>query len=230
MHDDLREQLEDKIRLLSDSIWERRIANSALQEWLAQFGGDVGSDAGEQLHALYLLSHFLYFGQSELRCLLRSLYRDMIRAPIVHEIRRAYGDILDPTVIGQEYEIRRSRMRFLAVGNPAESGMHLLYYFRQENSLPKDMFINAYDIFTRGSSDQASALAVRDRAIENYIFIDDLCGSGSQAETYSERVLGPLKALAPATKASYYVLLPRRAGLRTYVRIRCSMWSNAFLS
>ena len=143
----LREKLESKIRLLNRTTWESRLTRSLVGDWVAQFdsGGDLASD--EQLHALFLLSHFLYFGQLEIRSLLQSLFRDLIRAPMLRDIRKIKKDTLDLDEIYSEYKHRQKRMRFLAVGNPSESGMHLLYYFRQENSLPKKMFINAHEIF-----------------------------------------------------------------------------------
>ena len=142
----LRATLEETVKLLNDAAWEGRVNAALVQQWLAQFSDDSESPNDEVLHALFLLSHFLYFGHTEIRCLLKSLYRDMVRAPALHRIRRDHDDILDRALLLQQYHRYLSTTRFLAVGNPSESGMHLLYYFRQENALPKDLFLAPHDI------------------------------------------------------------------------------------
>ena len=217
----LREALEGKIKFLSDFIWENRISGKLVREWINQFevANDIEDD--EQIHALFLLSHFLYFGQSELRSLLKSMYRDMIRSRILHEIRRDYSDTVDIVKIQAEYEVRRQKMRFLAVGNPSESGMHLLYYFRQENALPKDMFINPHEVFHQEVTGDSVGVEIRDPNIDRYIFIDDLCGSGTQAEKYSVNIVKPLKALSAKSKVSYFVLFATSNGLKAIRNLNC---------
>lgn len=218
---ELRERLEGKIKFLNDATWENRITAKLVKEWLSQFtaADDVRDD--EQIHALFLLSHFLYFGQPEVRALLKALYRDMVRAPILQSIRRANADTTDIAFINSEYEARRKKMRFLAVGNPSESGMHLLYYFRQENILPKDMFINTHEIFDRSVSGSNVSLSLRDKEIEKYIFIDDLCGSGTQAGGYSIDIVTPLKALSKTASVSYLVLFATSKGLEAIRDLGC---------
>ncbi len=72
-----------------------------------------------------------------------------------------------------EYYIKElNKTRFLGVGNPSESGVHLLYYFRQENCLSEKCFINAYDIF---NSDYSRGLELCDPTINHYVFVDDFC-------------------------------------------------------
>ena len=209
----LREQLEQDVKLLNRSIWENRVNGSVREQWLAQFEAADHLNEDEQMHALFLLSHFLYFGQAEIRGLLTSLYRDIFRAPLLQEIRRANGDTVDYTLVSEEYQRRLLATRFLAVGNPSESGMHLLYYFRQENALPKTLFINTHEIFDRTIHDSQVRTALHDESIGRYVFIDDLCGSGTQAVRYSRDVLGPLKALAPTVRASYFVVFATSNGL-----------------
>ena len=218
---ELREELERKIRLLSDTTWEKRVDQPLVDDWIGQFDSAEETEDDERIHALFLLSHFLYFGQMELRCLLRSLYRDMIRTPTLHEIRREFGDTLDRDLIEREYGARRARMRFLAIGNPSESGMHLLYYFRQENGLPKDLFINTHEIFGREVAGGAIRATIRDRDVNRYIFIDDLCGSGTQASRYSRDLLGPLKALTSEARVSYLALFATSNGLSAVRRAGC---------
>lgn len=217
----LQEKLEGKIKFLNDATWENRINGGLVSEWITQFDEADDVEDDEQIHALFLLSHFLYFGQSELRSLLKSLYRDMIRSPILHEIRRDNSDTVDIDLIKAEYKVRRRKTRFLAVGNPSESGMHLLYYFRQENALPKDMFINTYEIFDREVVGAAVKTKIRNPDIDRYVFIDDLCGSGKQATDYSVDIVKPLKALSAKSKVSYFVLFATSKGLQAIRDLNC---------
>ena len=194
----LREQLEGKVKLLNETTWERRVPKDVLLEWISQFDEGPDIDTDEQTQVLFLLSHFLYFGQAEIRSLLKSLYRDMIRSPVLHEIRRANQDSLDASEIFVEYSKREQTFRFLALGNPSESSMHLLYYFRQENILPNNLFINPHEIFKPiiNGTDVEWKLQFSD--VGRYIFIDDMCGSGNQATQYLKDIVHPLKTLAPS--------------------------------
>ena len=209
-----REELEAKIKLLNRTTWERRAPKLVVDGWVAQFEEDRDSKDDEQLHALFLLSNFLYFGLEELRSLLRALYRDFIRSPAVQQIRRANGNTLDLDKINAEYTSQRSRMRFLGLGSPAESSALLLYFFRQENSLPRDLFISPEDIFEPIGTSDPTKTKLREPSVNHYVFIDDLCGSGTQARRYSRDIVGPLKALSGAITVDYYVLFATSRGLR----------------
>ena len=209
-----RERLEDKVKLLNEAVWEHRVNNELVKEWTAQFNEATEIEDDEQIQVLFLLSHFLYFGQRELRYLLKSLYRDLIRSPTIHEIRRLNDDSLDYDMIETEYECRLSKMRFLAIGNPSESSTYLLYYFRQENALPRNLFINTHEIFHRDTSGNQLQTTLRSPEIDQYIFIDDLCGSGTQARLYSEDIVTPLKNLSNTAKVSYLVLFATSEGLK----------------
>lgn len=57
-------------------------------------------------------------------------------------------------------------------------------------------------------------MTIRDPLVEHYVFIDDLCGSGTQAEQYSRDLVEPLKQLNPAAKVHYLVLFGTTAGLQ----------------
>jgi hypothetical protein len=52
------------------------------------------------------------------------------------------------------------------LGNNSESGNNILYYFRQENNLPKDNFL------------------IEDKKYQNIVYIDDVTISGTQAARY----------------------------------------------
>ena len=153
----------------------------------------------------------MYFGSRETWALLRALFRDAYRYPIIESIRKSNGDTLDGPFIQGQFANELLATRFLGIGNPAESGTHLLYYFRQENGLPKDLFINPHQIFSRTSR----GVALRDPGVKRYVFIDDMCGSGHQAQEYSQEIVSELKRLAPNAHATYYVLFATAQALKT---------------
>jgi hypothetical protein len=207
-----------KIKDLNEVVWENRVNLVVVQTWLEQFEEATDLENDEQLHALFLLSHFIYFGQPEIRELLKSVYRDLFRSPIMHEVRRANGDTTERSFLDAEFSKCLARTRFMGVGNPSESGAHLLYYFRQENALPRTLFINTHEIFKRYSGPGGGAVKLRDPNLEYYVFIDDLCGSGTQASEYSKDLVAPLKAENPK---AYFVLFGTTTGLEAIRHLRC---------
>lgn len=203
--------LKTKIKTLNETVWENRATDPAITEWLENFApsGTVGSD--QQVHALFLLSNFMFFGDREIRGLLKALYRDVYRYPIIEAIRRTHHDTLDSNVIDPLFKTHLHATRFLGVGNPSESGCHLLYYFRQENILPKDLFVHTHQIFTRRGGN--GSVELRDTAISRYIFIDDFCGSGKQGSEYSRDLVEDIKKLKPDAFVAYYVLFATAKGI-----------------
>lgn len=224
-----RDDLLAKIKLLNDSIWDRRVSESQIDDWLATFRvGAHGTEEDRTLHALYLLSQFMYFGHRQMRELMRVLFRDLYRYPIIEKIRRTNANTTDMTLIGREFRIALDRTLFLGVGNPSESGSHLLYYFRQENGLPKSRFIHTHEIFHRRRTSKwqllksmflnwkdrfVGTLSLRDPNINRYVFIDDFCGSGHQGKAYSEDIVEDIKSVDPSIEISYFVLCGTQAGM-----------------
>lgn len=207
-----KDDLIDKLKTLNQTVWERRADRNQIDRWLAQFKFNPDPAADEQIQMLFLLSNFIYFGSREIRALLRSLYRDFYKYRTLSQIRRSNGNTLDRNFISLEFQKQLEATRFLGIGNPAESGTHLLYYFRQENQLGKNFFINAHEIFARESADPTRML-VRDASVKCYVFIDDLCGSGTQAELYSRDVIEPLRKLSAGCQVFYYVLFATTKGI-----------------
>ncbi|NBZ89249.1 phosphoribosyltransferase-like protein [Stagnihabitans tardus] len=212
--EDVIDRLYDKLKILSDSVWDRHHSLPHIEEWASQFTEAPEIPDDERIQALYLLSNFIYFGQREIRALLVSLYRDLFRAPMIRTIRKRLGGTSDLAALHAEYEHTLAHTRFLGVGNPSESGSHLLYYFRQENSLAKTSFLSSHQIFDRIQNEGAATVRVRDQDVEHYVFIDDLCGSGTQAEEYSRDLVDPLKHLNPNAKVHYLVLFGTTNGLQ----------------
>jgi len=220
--DELMDELQTKVKNLIATTWEHSsVKLPDITAWLSQFEAAADIESDEQLHAMYLLSHFLYFDHAAIRELLKSVYRDLFRAPLLHKIRRDNFDTSDQVLIQEKFREIRLKTRFLGVGNPSESGVHLLYYFRQENSLPKSLFINSHEIFKRVASTASGSFEIRDPDIEYYVYIDDLCGSGKQATDYSRDLITPLKTIHPQAKVFYFVLFATTSGLQAVRNLGC---------
>lgn len=194
------------IEVLNETLWEKRVLEPEIKAWLSNF------EQKDQLYALYLLSKMMYFNASSIRNLLKALYRDLYRYPIIKKIREDFGHTLDESFIEAKFQEELRRTRFLGVGNPSESGVHLLYYFRQENKIPKRLFVNTDDVVHFYNSGRRSA-GTKNKYdfsdVTRYIFIDDLCGSGEQATSNSsnvKRCVEQLKAAEPDAKVSYLML------------------------
>lgn len=204
------DELQRKVKILNERVWEGRASWPAVERWLSNFRGEVFSPDQERVYALHLLSQMMYFGDRELRALLQSVYRDAYRYPIMESLRRRNGDTTDSALLNGLFRAELVKTRFLGIGNPSESGTHLLYHFRQENDLPKGLFINAHQIF---SNTVDGIREIRDLSISRYVFLDDLSGSGQQARQYSRDILGELKRLRRDVTAAYYVLFATATAL-----------------
>jgi len=204
-------ELEEKIKVLRETVWwDRELRWHEVEKWLEQFETSTNVDDDERLQCLFLLSNFMYFGRREIRELLRSVYRDLYKYPKVENIRKKNGNTRDLAIIEKEFKASLNKSRFLGMGNPSESGTHLLYFFRQENELSKESFIHGHEIFSR---DAQGKFVLRDNTITEYVFLDDLCCSGSQAISYSRDLVKPIKDLNPNIKVSYFVLFGTDYGL-----------------
>ena len=212
-----RDALRSRITILSDRAWENRVKWDLVERWLANFTGKSGLPVEEeQVHALYLLSQFLYFGSREIRVLLRALYRDLFLLPLIQEVRANNGGLRDPQKLRILTQGALERTRFLGVGNPSESGVHLLYFFRQENGLSKDHFVDTAQILERvRRPNKPDQRRLRFPNVERYIFVDDVCGSGDTAVRYSKDFLGEVKALKSEVVLSYLAMFSTAEGMQT---------------
>ena len=103
------------------------------------------------------------------------------------------------------------KTRFLGVGNPSESGCHLLYYYRQMNSLPKDLFIHGHQIFQGRRDRQKVRLNLP--GVSHYVFIDDFCGSGQTGVECADTLVGDLKDLDSSVRVDYHSIFGCKHGL-----------------
>lgn len=204
------ERLMKRILILNEKVWEERMPEPRVKAWLENFVGRVASPEVERLHALYWLAQFMYFGSREIRVLVRSLYRDLYLCPMIQEVRTSIGQSAGLAALESRVAEEIIHTRFFGVGNPSESGVHLLYYFRQENKIQKQNFLDSVQIFHRK---KGGTRTLRNPAIRRYVFLDDVCGSGETAIDYSAEILEELLGLNPDAKASYYCLIASKDGL-----------------
>lgn len=207
----LKENLENKVIAFCSDIW-KDIRDNDYRLWLDNFKGGEK----ERIHALFLLSKFTYFGNLEIRAMLKAVYRDLYKYPIVEQIRKSNNNTTDESYIKEQFKTCHKGTRFLGVGNPSESGVHLLYYFRQENNLPKTLFIHAHELFVSNYSNEEKKMVQMwaDKSINHVVFLDDFCGNGSQAVLYIKNVVEQIHNLNPECLIDYFVLVGNKSGLK----------------
>lgn len=224
----IKDILDNKIRAYFKTIWLEKLRDGMPDEWVANFNeANDELREKEQLNMLYLLSKFIYFGEIEIRGLLKSLYRDLYRYPIIKSIREQNQNTLDRKIIESKFDDIQKNTRFLGVGNPSESGVHMLYYFRQESGLPKGFFINSSEIFiAKNTKSQATngeqrslEFILANENINRYVFIDDFCGSGEQGTTLLQNQVASIKAIKPDVIISYYLLFATEHGMTNLRKI-----------
>lgn len=184
-----------KIKLLNETIWERKVSEQKIDDWLSNFKDE------EKVHALYLLTQFIYINQFQVKSLLKSLFRDFYKYREIERIRRDNSNTLDFDFINQQFNIVLSKTRFVPLGGVSESSSYLMYPFRQLNKLDEyQHFFTENDIRTK----------IED--VEHFIFIDDLCGSGTQAIDYALDILPIINNNFPMAKTSYLMLIGTKEG------------------
>ena len=185
--DDLIERIKTlKIDILAESIWKENINKLSIEKWLNNF-----ITTQEKELALKLLSQFMYFNVKEIRISLKTMYEDLYKTPIIQEYRYE-SNSYNLEEYSKYFIEELKKTRFVLLGNPSESSALLLYFFRQENHLSKELFCSLSDI---GTSDSG---------IKRVIIIDDLTASGSQAIDFIKKNREDLTK--NEIKFSYYVL------------------------
>jgi len=207
--DSLKEIYQKKIKILSETVWDGRAKSDEVDNWLNNFSQSDEVSQDEQIHALYLLSNYMYFSSEEIKEMLKAIYRDLFKYPIIKLIREENNHTLDRGLINDKFDEELKLSRFLGVGNPSESGSHLLYYFRQENNIPKKYFINLNEIYHYVDG----SLQLKNPEIKRYVFIDDFCGGGTQVETYLKEEISKIKSISSDIELDYFVLFAGEDGL-----------------
>lgn len=191
---DLEQNLHAKIKCLNETLWEGKGSYKKVTAWLDNFQND------EKIHALYLLSQCIYFNDFQIKQLLISIYRDFFMYPHIAAIRRSNGNTLDEVIIKREYAKILNNTRFVCVGNPSESSARLMGDFRKENRIPKSLFISEFEILECS------------KEVEYFVFLDDVCGSGSQMVRYTKDVILLINSNFPNAKTYYFLLLGTKEG------------------
>lgn len=197
----LSEEYFSKIKVLNEILWDGRATKSDIESWLNNFSEE------ERIYMLHILSKFIYINPLCIRKLLVFLFKDLYKRPIIAEIRRKNDDTLDMGLIKDEFSTELSQTKFIGIGNPSESGCHLLYFFRQENSLSINNFMHIHEFFSLDGKINGQY-----KSINRLIFIDDFCGTGRQVFKYLNDFCEKLKANTRIRKY-YYSLVATEEGL-----------------
>lgn len=209
-------ELEKKMQILATHAWDDELRWPQIVAWLNNFRGEVFSVDEEKLYGIFLLSRFIYFSRKMTREMLKSLYRDMFCSPLCQRIRRNIGGNRDGALVKKLYEQELQSTRFIGMGNPSESGAHLLYYFRQINGLKKDLFVDFMSAFVIETDRRSGSITIRptDPAATRYIFFDDLVGSGTQVAQYLARYLPVLRRNNQDIDIQFMSLFATKHGLQ----------------
>lgn len=191
------EIIEAKIKSFCETVWKDKVEGPDTIKWLNNF-----TKKDEKLNALYLLSKFMYFGSTEIKEMLKSMYRDFIKYPLVQKIRKNNNNTTDLSIINSEFESEIASTRFMALGNPSESSAHLLYYFRQENDLYRNLFVDLNSILKINGD----KIELEPSSLRRIILIDDFSGGGTQALRYSKNFLERIKLINPKIELHYLSL------------------------
>lgn len=209
-----RDECEEKLRDLVIHAWDDEVKWPQIEQWAENFNGIAFGQDEECDHGLFALTRFMYFGRRLVRELLRSLYRDHFEAPLMQRIRRNYGRNTDGRLLRSAYASELAATRFIGVGNPAESGAHLLYFFRQVNHLSKDLFADIHQAFVvHTDRSGAETYLQRDGAVSRYVFFDDLVGSGDQVSQYLTRALRGIRQGTPTVELRFLSLFATTSGI-----------------
>lgn len=202
----MKERLEEKIKILSLEAWKDKVDGADVNLWLNNF------DPNECIEASFLLSSFMYFDNNSVRELLRRAYQDLFMRPEVFKIRRKHRNTLDIGIIQGKYNKVLEHTRFINIGNPSESSAHLLYYYRQENELPAHLFINAHQIYKHTIEGEEIKTQLDISNIDTIIFIEDFCGSGTQATEYYNKFVKPIKDSSENIRIIFHSLFATQVG------------------
>ncbi|MEF9964508.1 MAG: hypothetical protein RR779_09075 [Comamonas sp.] len=209
-------ECERRLRILAAQAWDDEIKWSDISAWADNFTGTAPPCKDEAIHALFALSRFMYFSRRLTKEMLRALYRDHFEAPTMQRIRRNFKGTKDISLLRKQYQDQLSGTRFIGLGNPAESGAHLLYVFRQVNYLSKNYFADLSSVFASSSSRTRNGeieYKIRDASVNRIVFFDDIVGSGTQARQYLSEELKRIRAGDPNFELSFLALFATTEGL-----------------
>lgn len=160
-------ELMEEILLTNELVWEGKINQTMIDEWLSNFVGDVFDVDYERSIALWLLANFVYYNLNEVSHLFKVAYGDLVRKIVTRisgkGLEKALEETLQKTVFG-------------TLGKTSESSSMLLYYFRTVNAIGMKNFLPTKSV-----------------DYESVVFVDDVTLSthtGSQAWGYLRAEMG----------------------------------------
>jgi len=209
------DKLKSRILTLADWAWEGYPLWPNINNWLQNFKGLTGNTIEqEQIHALFILSEFLFFGSKQIRALLHALFRDHFLIPLIQKIRENNDNTRDLNKINDILKKEIGITRFLGIGDPSESGGHLLYFFRQENNLPPSIFWEKLNILKTIKDTKGKLVTeLTDPEISRYVFIDDMCGTGKKIITHLKKLLSEINIIDNKIEFYYLTLFGTVSGL-----------------
>ena len=209
-------ECERRLRILAAQAWDDEVRWSDITAWAKNFTGSTAPREDEEQHALFALSRFMYFSRRLTKEMLKALYRDHFEAPTMQRIRRNFMGTKNVSLLRKQYQDQLSATRFVGLGNPAESGAHLLYVFRQVNDLPKNLFADLLSAFASKPSRTRTGeieYQIRDASVNRIVFFDDIVGSGTQARQYLSQELRRIRAGDTNFELSFLALFATTEGL-----------------
>lgn len=150
--------------------WKTNLSGQDIDSWLGNFIGEVFPAETERRIALWLLCHFVYYNQNEVRYLCQTLLREYVHTSMA-------DDLDDVNRVESRISEIMLDTTFLPLGGPSESGAFILYMFRQANKLDTSRFISSSEIAETSST--------------RLVFIDDVTLSednDSQAYWYLKKL------------------------------------------
>lgn len=227
----LKDQLLKKVQSYIKTIWATKVDSNKINTWLNNFeGSEIDIDEKERLNMLFLLSKFSFLGETEIRVLLKSLYRDLFKRPILHSIRTRLNHTLDQNIINAEFSKEALKTMFVGIGDVSESGAMLMYSFRQENDLPVPSIILQTEVLRKTQIENTTKVELANTAIERYVFIDDFIGTGVQGKQKLKDDVIKMKTLNPELQIDYFVLVATEDGLKALSDLKDSTETKLFNS
>lgn len=125
--------LMDIIMHTASTVWKNDVEEGDIGQWLSNYTGEVYETKYERLIALWLLSHFTYYNESEVRHLCRVVYNDLIHRIVT----RTAASASDPENLVEDFFNSTNIITWDKTGG---SDGFIAYMFRQANKLPMTLF------------------------------------------------------------------------------------------
>jgi hypothetical protein len=211
----MNEELEKKLEVLVMHAWDQEIRQPEINAWSQNFDGRYCDSSLERRYSLFMLTKFIYFSKRLVREMLKSLYRDQFQGPLRRRLRKNLNNTRDSALIDRLYFDELNSTRFIGVGNPSESGAHLLYYFRQVNHLSKELFSDINSSFkTIVDRTGKITLVPHHERVKRYIFFDDLVGTAEQSSVYLSKTLKQIRDGSSDVDIRFMCLFSKTEGLK----------------